>query len=496
MNKLMKFIKVKHDLKIQWSFFVLCLFAVTAINAQEIKDDTIYVNSISTTTIQFPSAIDSFSTIPVYSGYNLKKDKNNISIEASKHNATNAVVAIVEGGREHRFLLSWNNGAISSKMNYDYSTMDKLKDHLWDLKLLKIKNSLPAVKQTFPKTENDIKYDSLVAGADKALNKKLLDVALEAYTEALNLKPTEYYPNAQIRFIRDEKSYLQRQKEQEIVLQMDSKEVEYRKIIAMADVAIKEKKYEVARQAYTQALLIHPENSYALQRLKIATYQLELETSVRDSSTFMPPTEELRKIMHSKFIWQKEPLPYTIPELNKKYPNIVFNQAPATQKFNTTSVLSKDHSRIMNELIMTNPKIAFSSTSQNIHLINTDITFYDSLVYLKFILQNDSKSDFLAGSMVLTWQRQNKQPIKLYPIYLYPVKFPIVKPGNQAVIIYVCKPYVVSNNDYFTFNMTDRLESIHLQVKIPGSGWNNSDYNKYFIKTVDDRREILLNEPD
>lgn len=346
------------------------------------------------------------------------------------------------------------------------------------------------------KTKSDLKYDSLIALGDKQLNEASMDAALKAYSKALNLKPAESYPATQIQFIQEQLDYLQTQNSREKVSNNIPVTSSFQKLIETADSAVSEKRYRAAQQAYAEALTIDPENKYALQRLKIATHQLALQTTIKDSTSFLPPTEELRNIMNSKFIWQKESIPYSAEELKMNFPGIDFYHAPAAQQFNTTSVLNKDHSRILNELIVSNPKMAFSSTDQDIHLINTDISFYDSLVYVKMILQNDSPKDFLTGVMLLTWQRPNKEPIKLYPLYLYPEQFPIVKPGNQTVLIYVCKPYVVSIYDYVNFDLTDRLDKIHLQVKIPGSGWNNSDYYKYFIKTVDDRDNILLNQPD
>ena len=487
---------MKSENKIRGYLLIAILCIVTGVQAQEIKDDTVYVKTNTDVTIHFPASVDSFGTIPLYSGYRLQKRSNIITVGINENNAPPAVMAVAEGGREHHFVLMQSKNPLTEKVNYDYSTIDKLKDHIWDLKLLKTKKSLPLLKGNFIKTKNDLLYDSLIASADIALNQQSLAAAMSAYSQALHLKPTEYYPNAQIRFITEEMAYQDRQKVNQSIVQKDSTEKEYQKLIVIADNAVKEKRFQVAKAAYIKALAIHPENGYALQRLKIASHQLELETSIKDSSSFMPATEELRSIMHSKFNWQKDPVPYTLQELKKKYKRINFTVAPADQEFNTTSVLTKDHSRIVNELEMTNPKVAFSSTDQNIHLINTDIIFYDSLVYLKFIVQNDSQKDFLTGVMSLTWQRPNKQAIKLYPINIIPKEFPIVKPGNQVVIIYVCKPYVVSNNDHLLFDMSDRMDNIHLRVTIPGSGWNNSDYNKYFIKTVDYREERRLNEPD
>ena len=487
-SKYMKYTKQNQHSTIRFVLIIACLFLFINTNAQEIKYDTIFVNTTANITLQFPSSIDSFSTLPLYSGFQLKKANNTISIKFNGGKPTQALLALAEGGREHHFLLLQSNNTSTVKVFYDYSTLDKLKDHLWDLKLLKTGNSLPIVDDNLPKTRNDFKYDSLIAIADKAVNEKRLEEAMGAYSEALNLKPTEYYPNAQLRFIKDEIFYLERQKVQQVAINKDLLEVEFQKIIANADSAVKEKRYEAAMYAYSNALAIHPDNAYALQRLKIATNQLNLKTFGRDSSSYLPPTEELRRILNSKFVSQTEPIPYNEHDLKKKYRKINFNEAPEGQSFNTSSVLSRDHSRIMNELIVAQPKVAFSSTDQNIHLINTDITFYDSLVYLKFILQNDSQNDFLTGPMLLTWNRYDKKSIQLFPIYIYPAQFPIVSPGKQTVIIYVCKPYKNANADHFLFNLTDRLDKIHLQIKIPGSAWNNSDYNQYFIKTEEARR--------
>ena len=196
--------------------------------------------------------------------------------------------------------------------------------------------------------------------------------------------------------------------------------------------------------------------------------------------TFEPVDVELRKIIHSKFKTQSESDGYSMEELNKKYPKINFTSKPADQLMAPPPANPKNNFRLYNDILALPPKISITSTSEGINIIATRLVFEDSLVYLRVLIQNDSDKDFLTGAMMVSWTRRSGNVIKLYPVYLFPDYFPLIKPGNQATVIYAFKSYVVSNDESIKFNMQDRLHKINLDLDIPGVIYNSQNYVRYY----------------
>jgi hypothetical protein len=54
------------------------------------------------------------------------------------------------------------------------------------------------------------------------------------------------------------------------------KRKQYRKLVNLGDKSVIDKNFEVARQHYADALILQPGDTYAIQRLKIVNYQLDL----------------------------------------------------------------------------------------------------------------------------------------------------------------------------------------------------------------------------
>ena len=347
------------------------------------------------------------------------------------------------------------------------------------------------------------KYENIIAVADSQLIAKAFEPALTAYHEALEIRPSETYPKSQIKFIQAEIKNIQVEAEDKKKLEADLKEqqleIDYRSSIAIADKSMKDKKYDEAKSAYSKALKIHPDSDYAMQRFKIASYQYELQkkgvennsTAINNNSvdaekeTKKDPknkveNKELESILHSAYTYQANPIPYTKEELKSKYPDIDFFKIPAEQPFNETFVKSEDHQAVFKKVLSEQPRLTLSATDNKVKLICVGISFDESLVYLKFILQNGSKKDFLTGPMMLNWTRKNGSGIRLYPLYLFPANLPILKPGNETTIIYVCKSYIIIDQETLKFEMSDRFDKTKLQISFQGSVYNKEMDRGYY----------------
>lgn len=326
----------------------------------------------------------------------------------------------------------------------------------------------------------DGEFNSLITQGDSAVINKNFSLALISYNKALALRPNEYYPAAQVKFIQGELQYQERQRAKELAQKQQDEEDQFRKIIAAADASVKAKDYEKAISEYTDALQLRPDNEYALQRLKISKYQLVKQNIPPDSSSFRPTNPLLLNIINSKFPTQTTPLPYSEKDLARKYKKIDFNTLPPDQLMAPKPRVPKDNSKIFSDMMAQQPHLSFSSTVDKINMITTNIVFEDTLVYIKVLVQNDSKDDFLTGPMMVTWTRKSGNVIRLYPLYLYPEQLPVIQPGKQAYVIYVFKSYVVSLAESISFQMSDRPGRIHLRIDIPGSAYNMENYQRYY----------------
>lgn len=76
---------------------------------------------------------------------------------------------------------------------------------------------------------------------------------------------------------------------------------------------------------------------------------------------------------------------------------------------------------------------------------------------------------------MLTWTKRAGNKIKLYPVYLYPAFLPIITPGNQAFVIYVCKSYYIGENEKLNFELNDRLNKTKIEITIPGKKYGEEE---------------------
>ena len=158
---------------------VVLLFLAAGVHAQSITGDTIYVNTKMEVSVSFPSRVSDFYTNPVDAPYNIKtfNDRSATTISAKNKNTLPASLTVVEGKRTHLFFIVFKKNISFSntqETHLDYSTMQKLEDH---------------VKQVAASRALDKKYTVLKTSAENNIEQKKYKEAQEDCLQMLNLKP-------------------------------------------------------------------------------------------------------------------------------------------------------------------------------------------------------------------------------------------------------------------------------------------------------------------
>lgn len=346
--------------------------------------------------------------------------------------------------------------------------------------------SIQEKRETLNKTNQiNAAFEQKVSEGDSLLILKGYQSAALAYRDALKIKPSEYYPLTQINYIQAEIRNQQKEKQENAVLEAYRKEEEldqkYRTALKRANQAVTDKKYDIAKTAYTEVLSMRPDDEYAQQRLKIVNYQMEKENLAKIKKPDEPNAvvtekkEKADKQILDSALMKITPVPYSPAELKAKYPAIDFTALPPEQPFNKGAENSLENASIFRDVLMESPRLDLTASENKIKLTCQGISFEGTNVYLKFLIQNNSKTDFLTGAMMLTWTKKTGNRIKLYPVYLFPAFLPIITPDHQAVIIYVCKSYYINDNEKLDFELNDRLNKSKLEITISGSKYNEEE---------------------
>jgi tetratricopeptide (TPR) repeat protein len=121
------------------------------------------------------------------------------------------------------------------------------------------------------KNEADAKYNLLISKGNTAFAMKNYEMAKQYFSEALEIKPDNYYPSNKLQ----ELDVLIAQKAQN---EAEKQEIvkEYNNAVSRADQLLIAKNYEEAKASYEKALLINPQESYP--REKIA----EIENMIKE----------------------------------------------------------------------------------------------------------------------------------------------------------------------------------------------------------------------
>ena len=110
--------------------------------------------------------------------------------------------------------------------------------------------------------KDEVDYANFIKLADVALTNKQYETAKVQYQSASGIKPNEAYPKtkiAEIDKILAEQLRLRNEK--------DKLDAQYNQLIANADVQLSQKKYNEAKNSYTQASLLKPEQTYPKEKL-------------------------------------------------------------------------------------------------------------------------------------------------------------------------------------------------------------------------------------
>ena len=138
------------------------------------------------------------------------------------------------------------------------------------------------------RAEKEKRYAELIAKADKAFGGKQYEDARTNYTDALDVKPGEKHPTERLNEIArilqeladkaaadrsaSEKDAAERARLEEenrrAQAEKDAIEQQYREIIASADLAFDGDNFDLARDRYTEALIVKPAEQYPKDRLQ------------------------------------------------------------------------------------------------------------------------------------------------------------------------------------------------------------------------------------
>lgn len=110
---------------------------------------------------------------------------------------------------------------------------------------------------------NDENYRKAIATADARLAERQYQQAIDNYQQAKKIKPAERYPVDQIEKIRQ--ILLQENNSQ---ISTTKKQTDYDQYISLADIAFKNKEYQNAKNGYTKALALKPNEEYPKSQIE------------------------------------------------------------------------------------------------------------------------------------------------------------------------------------------------------------------------------------
>ncbi len=167
--------------------------------------------------------------------------------------------------------------------------------------------------------------------------------------------------------------------------------------------------------------------------------------------------------------------PYWKSEWHKKYPEINFAEIPPGQTITGEYYLPKDtlvNNAVAREVM--NDEAHFSRKSDPVNavtMVMEGITFSGVNSFYRIRVINKSKGDFLVGKMMVSWWKKEGGSFYLIPCYI--TEFPVVTPGEEAVIVYGCRGVNATDKDDFQFSLKERRnEEQELKIFYTGALYN------------------------
>jgi tetratricopeptide (TPR) repeat protein len=143
-------------------------------------------------------------------------------------------------------------------------------------------------KQAEQKALND-RYNAVIKEADVAYNEQRYETAKARYAEALEIKPREAYPDAQLRKV--EQALLMKSKEEE-------KERTYQAFMDEADARMEQEAYEAAIEQLREALKVKPEDPKAMKLIERADKKIQEQLQIAKQQA----EEEERQLEFNRLI--------------------------------------------------------------------------------------------------------------------------------------------------------------------------------------------------
>jgi len=159
------------------------------------------------------------------------------------------------------------NEALTIKSEEQYPK-DKIKQIDGLLADLAVKKAEEEAKEKAEKELNE-QYNALIASADNMFGNKDYENSKAKFNEAITLKSTEQYPKGKIKEIDDILAEIARKKAEDEAAAMAGAERDkkYNDLIAMADKAFNDKKYDNALNDYNSALGVKSEEQHPKEKI-------------------------------------------------------------------------------------------------------------------------------------------------------------------------------------------------------------------------------------
>ena len=253
-------------------FVLVMCFYVPSVKAQELKGDTVYVNTEAEVLVRFPTLPDFFNTVPSNAPYNFKTAGTGFTVIAKEENSKSAPLTVSEGGRTHHLILVFKkdiNYDNDAELDYDYSSIKKLEQQIKESKSTTAQKSkttkaeVSMDKISNAELERNTKYVEITTEAKAHLDLMEYAKAKEGYKQALQIRPNDLYANNQIekidKILQEEKG----NKEQEKLKLL------YDGYISAGEKAFSKNLLSDARIAYQQALVIKENDPVATNRITL-----------------------------------------------------------------------------------------------------------------------------------------------------------------------------------------------------------------------------------
>lgn len=167
--------------------------------------------------------------------------------------------------------------------------------------------------------------------------------------------------------------------------------------------------------------------------------------------------------------------PYWKSDWHKKYPDINFAEVPPGQSITGEYFLEKDtlvNNAVAREVLNDDAHMNRKSEPVNgVIMVMEGITFSGVNSFYRIRIVNKSKEDFLVGKMMVTWWKKDGGSFYLVPCYI--TEFPVIRAGEDAILVYGCRQVNAADKDDFLFSLKERRhEDQELQIYYTGSLYN------------------------